>query len=87
MFSFTAPQRALYRFETGGERGDTILWARRQCGVGGAQVEFACNDDIFELGRFSRIEFQLEADETAYLFVDSFGIDNRAAYRLSATAR
>ena len=45
------------------------------------------NDDVFDLGRFSRIEFELRADETSYVFIDSFGVDNRAAYQLTATSR
>ena len=45
LFSFVAPRMGTYVIETQGDIGDTILWARTECGISGAAAELACNDD------------------------------------------
>ena len=63
--------------------GDTILWVRTDCAVEGVAAELACNHDT--VGRFSRVEGQLNAGDTVFPFVDSLGIGGRFHYRLTVT--
>ena len=79
MYSFTADVAGLYEFSTSGNGGDTIMWARSACAF--EDFELACNDDFS--GLFSRVSVNLEAGDTTYVFVDSFGVFSRDAYRLT----
>lgn len=85
LFSFSPPDAGRYRFQTEGMLGDTILWVRSDCGVDGVAAEIGCNDDGPGLGRFSRVEANLDARQTVYVFVDSFGVGNRNAYLLTVS--
>ena len=54
---------------------DSVLYARRYCGIDDVQAEIACNDDAEEddLNFLSRLRFSADADQVVYIFVDSFG--------------
>jgi hypothetical protein len=90
VYSFTAPAAGSYTFETtGGAGGDTVLFVRSLCGVPGGGGELACNDDKRgggDDGFYSRVTTQLEADQTVYVFVDTFGPHGRSPYTLNVTA-
>ncbi len=85
LFVFSPENGGRYRFQTEGMMGDTILWVRSDCGVDGAAAELGCNDDGDGLGRFSRVEVAIDARDTVYVFVDSFGQGNRNAYLLTVS--
>jgi len=87
LFTFTPPATGQYRFETSGMLGDTVLWVRSDCGVDGAAAELGCNDDGPGAGRFSIVDVRLEARQTVFVFVDSFGQGNRNAYLLTVSRR
>ena len=70
VFQFTAPADGQYNV-TIEAQNDTLLYARSDCDSDARGAELACNDDYD--GVLSGIEFVLEAGESAYVFVDSFG--------------
>ncbi len=86
LFSFVAPVEGVYVFETSGQSGDTIMWIRSACGIIGAASELGCNDDEPGIGRFSRLTLELQAEQTVYVFIDSFGVDERREYTLTVRA-
>ena len=85
LFSFTAPAAGVYRFETSSaaDNADTTIWARAACGV--PETELQCNDDKSLDDYLSVLDLPLLADETIYLFVDSYLEDGRAAYTLDVS--
>ena len=87
LFRFVAPEARPYTFETSGEIGDTIMWIRRACGIIGPAAELGCNDDTPGLGRFSQLVADLDAGQTVYVFVDSFGANERGPYSLNVRAQ
>ena len=66
-YSFTAPNDAIYRFDTFGSNYDTMLFALDMpCGG----MELACNDDTN--GLQSQIELNMTAGQTVAIIVDGF---------------
>jgi hypothetical protein len=86
IYSFVAPSAGTYVVSTEAEdldpeddaNPDTVLFARTLCNFdgGAAGQDLACNDDRGadgEMDLMSQIEFQAEAGQTIFIFVDSFG--------------
>jgi hypothetical protein len=85
VLAFVAPAAGAYNAVIDAPAGDTLMYARTACGVGGlADYELACNDDFNDL--LSGISFELEADETAYIFVDGFQGGFAGPYTLTVSA-
>lgn len=85
VYAFTAPAAGLYGFENASEDArDLTMWARSLCGVDVPAAEVACNDDNpNEDTFFSYFEIALEANETVYVFVDTYGEEDRGPYTLN----
>ena len=88
VYEFTAPATDRYRFQTTPRNGfnepdaDVILWARSHCAVEAANAELACVDNLAGSPQ-ETIEFDLERNDTAYIFVDSVQPQGRCHYQLS----
>jgi len=81
-YSWTPDASGLARIETCGSSFDTVLHVRRDaCGLDG--VEVACNDD--SCGLSSRVQFNVQAGTTYYIYVDGFSFGGSGAYRLTVT--
>lgn len=82
LFAFTAPEAGRYRIETSrlGVGVDTLIAVRPYCQL--AAYELGCNDDGNPITGTpsSRLEVELAADETVYIFVDSYVDPNGNAY-------
>ncbi|MGK0362801.1 MAG: hypothetical protein ACI9U2_005123, partial [Bradymonadia bacterium] len=78
VYEFTAPAAGTYTATLSeiGE-GDTLMYARTNCQLPGEEYELACNDDYMEGSVASQIEIVLEADQPAYIVIDSWEGDAR----------
>lgn len=77
--SFTAPAAGTYTARVtmatdarDGVMTDTLLFARTHCPLPQADFEISCNDDVEQGNLLSAIQLELEADQTAYIFVDGY---------------
>ncbi|MGK0362260.1 MAG: hypothetical protein ACI9U2_004580, partial [Bradymonadia bacterium] len=90
IYTFTAPAAGVYAATTSDIETDTLIFVRSHCQLPGEAYELACNDDI-EIGvRASTVEFDVEADQTVYIVVDSFvneGIPSPGAFTLTIEPR
>ncbi len=82
LFEFTAPRAGRYQFATTGDLADTILWVRSACSLAAPIFELACNDD--SIGAFSSVSIDMIQNQTVYVFVDSYDVEGRGPYRLTA---
>ena len=79
---FQAPRQGLWSFDTGGSQNgyDTVLYLRSDCRQQRSELE--CNDDAG--GRTtSRLELDLNAGQTVYVFVDGFGQNDAGSWTLT----
>lgn len=83
--AFTAEAGGRYTAEISGANGDTLMYVRSHCALQQAAYELACNDDIAQRNLLSRASFELEAGETAYIFVDGFRGGFAGRYILTVT--
>ena len=83
VYLFTAGQTGSHIFKTEviGQT-DTVLYARSQCRNTGNSNELACNDDQRSSDLGSRIRFDLEEGEEAYVIVDSYNGNTTGQYNL-----
>jgi hypothetical protein len=84
VFAFTAPSAGTWKFTTQlrgeGESYDTVLYVRTGCDD--VASELTCNDDAGNLQ--SAVSVLLEAGQTVFVFVDSYGADG-GPFTLTAT--
>jgi hypothetical protein len=80
---FTAAEAGTYH-ATIDAMGDTLLYVRNACSVADTAFELACNDDYNEL--LSGVEFDLGANEVAYLFVDGYTGGFEGPYTVTVNA-
>lgn len=62
---------------------DPLLYVRRLCTRDDPEFELACNDDAPPDFRSSAVDFELAAEETVYLFVDSYAGSAPGLYQLA----
>lgn len=86
VFEFTAPEAGTWFFTTtpteeGFESFDTVMYVRTTCDDEAPESELGCNDDSG--GLQSRVEVDLEAEETVYIFVDGYSAEAVGPYMLT----
>ena len=79
VFAFTAPEAGEWEFNTTGSEFDTVMYARESCLD--PTTELDCNDDIdFGAGLSqSRLRLNLVADQTVYVFIDTYNDETLTA--------
>ena len=88
VYSFTATDAGLYSFAAvaTGEGVDTLIYARSFCADFVPAFELECNDDVeFPVDFNGGFQISLEADQTIYIFVDSYNGANAGPYTMSAS--
>jgi hypothetical protein len=83
ILSFTATEAGTYVVTVTEAEFDTVVFARKYCGIDVASAELACNDDTNE--GLSEITLTLGANETAYIFVQGYDENAVGTYTLSVT--
>ena len=88
VYRFTAPSTSTYHFIVSDQpfsnsqtSGDPLIYLRSYCSALVPQLERGCNDDHIDYN--SGLAVDLTADETIYLFVDSFQGDSTGPYQLT----
>jgi len=82
VYSWTAPENGVYRFDTADSVADTVLYIYDACMDGS---EIACNDDVdFDDDVFtSAVTVSLVADQLIAIVVDSYGDGLEGAFTLN----
>jgi len=82
VYAFVAPVEGQYAFETTNTMLDTVVYVRENCGstIG----ELACDDDGGVRPASLATAF-LSADQTVYVFVDTYSADESGPYTLNVT--
>jgi hypothetical protein len=81
---FTAPSAGEYRFDVSGT-ADSVLVVRAGACAGGNEI--ACNDDVNDDTRDSRLQLALTAGQTITLYVSEFGNGSTGAGTVRITLR